>query len=535
MESADYIVVGGGSAGAVLASRLSEDRQVTVLLVEAGGEADDFLVRMPAGFARMLNNSRYDWCYAEDPDPTIDNRKFIWSAGKMLGGSSSINGQVYIRGSVADHEHWVSRGCAGWSFEECLPFFRRAERFGGPASPFHGTEGPLSVIPMRDPHPLSTTFIRACAEVGIKTLEEYCGGNLTGAFLTLCNQFPGGTRCGTAQAHLRQARHRSNLRVLTRTVARSIVFSGQRATGVSLDLPSGSTVLTARREVIICAGAVGSPALLMRSGVGPARHLQDLQLRVVADRAAVGSDLQEHAAVPINKFVNVPTYNSQTGPVYMGLNTLKYFLLGKGPMVTPAVQAMAVAQTRPSKDEHNVQLHFLPLSYDIEPASTSASSGAMDKRPTVMISASTCRPFSRGTVRLHAPDAAIPPKISHTLLADPRDVDTLIGGCKLIERVFSAPAWSRIITAPRSPPAPFARDEEWIPYIRSHATICYHPVGTCRMGSDAESVVDPQLRVRGVEGLRIADASVLPTPPSVNTNATAIMIGERAADLIRAR
>jgi choline dehydrogenase-like flavoprotein len=446
MTDADYVVIGGGSAGAVVASRLSEEPGTRVVLLEAGGLADSFLVRMPAGFTRMLNNPQFDWCYGQDPDDTIGNRKFVWSAGKLLGGSSSINGQVYIRGSVEDHQRWVEQGCSGWSFADCLPHFMASEKFAAAPSPYHGTSGPLSVIAQRDPHPLSRTFVEACAEKGIASIGEYCGGSL---------------------------------------------------------------------------------------GIGPARELTDLGIPVVLDRQQVGQNLQEHSAVPINKFVNVPTYNSQTGPLHMAQHALQYFLLKKGPMVTPAVQAMATARTRPDLAHPNVQLHFLPLSYDIEPQTTSASSGQMDKRPTVMISASVCHPFSRGAVKLRSPRTEDLPHIAHRLLSDSRDVETLSEGCNLIESIFASRTWQKFVTAPRSPPTPPAKTSDWEPYVRSHATIAYHPVGTCRMGSDDESVVDTQLRVRGIGGLRVADASVIPSLVSINTNATAIMVGERAAAFIR--
>lgn len=533
MIEVDYVVVGGGSAGAVVATRLSEDPGTRVALIEAGGEADAYIVKLPVGFAKMLNDPRYDWCYRHEDDPTILNRQFVWSAGRMLGGSSSINGQVYIRASRADHELWVEQGCTGWSFSDCLPYYRRSQRHADGASEAHGGDGPLSVMLLRDPHPLSRKFLEACADRNIPTLQEYCAGSMDGAFLTLTTQFPNGTRCSTAHAHLSEGRRRPNLRVMTHTLAETITFDGRRATGVTVVREGVRQTIRATREVIVCASAIGSPALLMRSGVGPADELRELGIEVVADRPGVGDQLQEHAAVPINKFVNVPTYNSETGPLHMARHMLQYYLFKKGPMVTPAVQAMATARTRPDLSEPDVQLHFLPLSYDIEPSNTSASSGAMDKRPTIMISASTCRPRSRGRVRLDSTNPASPPRIEHRLLGDAADVQTLIGGCKLIESIFAAPSWKDIITAPRSPARAPERDADWEPYVRSHATICYHPVGTCRMGADQDSVVDLQLRVRGVEGLRVADASVMPRITSANTMATTIMIGERAADFIR--
>src|ERR1700728_87085 len=327
MHDFDFVVVGGGSAGAVVASRLSEDPSSCVALIEAGGEADSFLVKMPAGFARMLNDSRFDWCYVQDDDPSLGNRHFVWSAGKMLGGGSSINGQVYIRGSKSDYGRWVERGCAGWSFDDCLPYFTRSERYFGPASQHHGKAGPLSVIRGRDPHPLCAAFINSCVETGIPSLPDYSDGGLDGAFLTLTNQFPNGTRCGTAQSFLAQARQRKNLTVLTQTYAESIALDGRRAVGVRVTRSGESFQLNARREVILCAGTVSSPSILMRSGIGPGAHLVEHGIDVVIDKAAVGENLQEHAGIAVNKFVNVPTYNSEVGRLSTLKHLLKYFLL----------------------------------------------------------------------------------------------------------------------------------------------------------------------------------------------------------------
>ena len=534
-EEFDYVIVGGGSAGLPLASRLSEDGRHTVALIEAGGEADAFMVRMPAGFARLLNDPTADWCYMQERDPSILDRRFVWSAGKLLGGSSSINGQVYIRGSVADHQRWVDMGAAGWGFYDCLPYFKRSESFAGPDEANHGHSGPLRVERLRDHHRLVETFLKACAERGVRTLDEYCGGDMDGAFESLATQ-RSGWRCGTAQAFLPQARKRPNFKVFTRATAESVVFDGRRAVGVRFVQDGVSRTISARAEVIVSASAVGSPALLMRSGVGPAAALKALGIAVVADRDGVGANLQEHPTVPVNKFVNVPTYNSQMGRVQMMRHAANFYFRKMGPMVTPAVQAMACARTRPDVEQPDVQLHFLPLAYDIEPETTCASTGSMPKEPTAMISASASQPKSRGRVRLKSALCADKPIIDHQLLGDRRDVDTLVGACKLIEAIFAAPAWKGVLVGPRDPPAPYADDAHWEQHVRSHTTIAYHPVGTCRIGAEADvdAVVDPQLRVFGTEALRVADASVLPTITSANTNATAIMVGERAADFVRA-
>ncbi|WP_322045032.1 GMC family oxidoreductase [Paraburkholderia sp. J67] len=532
--TADYVIVGGGSAGCVVASRLSEDRGVSVILIEAGGEADSFLVRMPAGMSRLIGNARYDWKYPSEADPSIAGRRFIWSGGKLLGGGSSINGQVYIRGSRGDFDYWADVGCTDWNFDACLPYFRRAEDFAGGANAFHGRGGPLAVSHQRDPHPLSHAFVAACASQGLPTLDDYCGGDQYGAFLSLATQRDG-WRCSTAHGYLASARQRENLRVLTNGIAERIVFEGKRAAGVELVRNGERLRVSARREVIVSAGAMGSPALLMRSGVGPAAQLRRFGIHVVADRAQVGQNLQEHVGVGLNKFVNVPTYNSQMAPWQIAGHFANYLLRKRGPMATPAVQAMACAKTRPDLDEPDVQLHFLPLSYDITPEVECAALAQMTRQPTAMVTANVCHPFSRGSVQLQGPDASALPLVSHQLLGDARDVDTLVGACKLIERLFAAPPLRRFVSGERMPAPLPASDAVWAQFVREHANVCYHPVGTCRMGSDDEAVLDPTLAVRGVSGLRVVDASVMPRLLSANTNAAAVMIGERGSDFIRGR
>ncbi|MBK4998754.1 FAD-binding protein [Pseudomonas sp. S31] len=530
---ADYVIVGGGSAGCVLANRLSSGGRFQVILLEAGGEADSFLVRMPAGMSRLIGNPRFDWQYPSAADASIGGRRFDWSGGRLLGGSSSINGQVYIRGSRSDYDHWAASGCSGWSFDECLPYFRRAEDFAGPLHPAHGQGGPLSVAPQRDPHPLSPVFVQACAAEGLATLDDYCGGDQHGAFLALATQREG-QRCGTAQGYLAQARKRPNLRVLTQCIARRVLFNGQRAVGVEA-LSAGRLLrIEARSEVIVSAGTVGSPTLLMRSGVGPAAHLLEQGIAVVADLPGVGANLQEHAGVGINKRVNVPTYNSQMGALDVVRHLGNYLLRKRGPMVTPAVQAMACAKSRDGLAEPDLQLHFLPLSYDMAPDVRCSALAQMTREPTVMIQANVCHPFSRGQVRLRSADPDVLPLLSHQLLGDPRDLGTLVAACRLMERLFAADPLRRFVHGDRTPSPRPADDAAWERFVRANAVVCYHPVGTCRMGSDAQAVLDPRLNVRGVQGLRVVDASVMPRLLSANTNAAAIMIGERGSDFVLA-
>jgi choline dehydrogenase len=526
---ADYVIVGGGSAGAVLANRLSEDPATKIVLIEAGGEAKSFMVQMPVGFAHMLTNPKFDWGYEQAPDPSINGRRFTWSAGRMLGGSSSLNGQVYIRGARADFDHWAELGATGWSWNEVFPYFLRSEHWHGKPSQSHGTLGPLSVSPMRDPHPLCATFLAACNQQGLPTLCEYNNGYLDGAFLTEATQRDG-WRCSTEKAYLRPARSRANLEVLTEAEADKILFRDGRAVGVAVTRGGRRDEIEAEREVIICCGALGSPALLMRSGVGPGHYLQERGLGVGHNLPGVGQNLQEHSGSSQNKFVNKPTLNSQMKPWQIGRDIGRFLWNRKGPMGAPAVQAMAFARTDPELTGPDIQIHFLPLAYDVEPETLSAARAVMPKEPCVSINVTLCHPQSRGRVELgdHGRPIAI-----HQLLGAEADLRTHVAGMKLVDRIFHQPAFQSIITAERQPSPVPKTDAEWVSYARAKLLLAYHPVGTCKMGADENAVVDSQLRVSGVGGLRVVDASVMPTITSGNTNAPTIMIAEKAADIIR--
>jgi choline dehydrogenase len=527
---ADFIIVGGGSAGCVLASRLSERATRSVLLLEAGGEAKSFIVQLPAGTAKLMGDPQYDWIYPQDADPTIADRHFRWSGGRLLGGGSSINGQVHIRGTRGDYDNWERLGATGWNYDACLPYFIKSEAFEGPAVHERGRQGPMSVQPMRDPHPLNRNFLAACAQNGLPSLADYADGQMEGAFLTVGTQ-RGGWRCSTERAYLRPARRRANLRVVTGAYAKRVVLEGKRAIGVEVVVDGRTEVYGASRDIIISCGAMGSPGMLMRSGIGPAAELQAAEIQIVHDAPEVGHNLVEHLAIAVSKFVNVPTYNSEMRPIDMARHMLRFVLYKKGPLVNPAVQSMALARTQPGKVEPDVQLHFVPLAMTPVSSSVSPTGYLISPEPAVSITANICRPHSRGRIRL-SPEDPQGLRISHQFLSDERDLRTLIDACRLMHCLFQSAAWKSVIVGDRVPKPVPADDEGWEDHIRTKSTPAYHPVGTCRMGSDDRSVVDPDGRVRGVDGLRVADASVMPAPISANTNAATIMIGEKIADLI---
>ncbi|MES0875384.1 GMC family oxidoreductase [Sinimarinibacterium thermocellulolyticum] len=525
----DVLILGGGTAGSVLAARLTEDPRLRVTLVEAGGEAGSLLVQLPVGFARLITHPRYDWCYRQVQDPSIHGRRFIWSAGKLLGGSSSINGQVYIRGMRQDYDRWVAAGARGWGFDNLLPYFRKSEDWTGTPHPAHGQGGPMTVSPMREPHPLCADFIAACVECGLRRLDDYHDGDMEGVFLTVATQ-RNGWRCSSEKAFLRPARTRPNLRVLTHAEAHELLFEGRRAHGAVVHSRHGELTINARREVIVSCGTVGSAALLLRSGIGPGARLQQLGRTVLHDLPGVGQNLQEHPGVGQNRYARCATINSQMRPHHMLAHLWAFLSARKGVLTAPAVQAMGLVRMQAATDVPDVQLHFLPLSYDIEPDTLSTASASMSKQPTVTILTTLCHPYSRGHVEIDERGA---PRIAHPLLGDQRDVDTLVRAQRFVVDLFETKAMQRIVSGLRTPERLPETDDQWAEYVRWKAAPAYHPVGTCRIGIDSTAVVDPSLRVHGIDRLRVIDASVMPLLPSTNTNAPTLAIAERGADLVR--
>jgi choline dehydrogenase len=523
----DYIVVGGGSAGCAVAARLAEDPNCSVLLLEAGGAGRSPLIKIPGGVRMTIGNPKFDWMLVSEPDPTRDNRRDSWNRGKVLGGSSAINGMVYHRGAAYDYDSLARDGMPGWSWNDVLPYFMMSEDFEGPASPVHGKGGPLGVSFHRTPHLLSTAFLKACAEASLPVINDLNGGASDGVGLVHCTQ-RNGARDSAAEAFLRRPGKRRNLSIWTECHTDRIMLADGRAEGVAFTRRGVPTTALARREIILAAGSIMSPHILMHSGIGPGAALTRLGLPVLVDRDAVGANFHDHLDVSLKYEVNQATFNMKIDPYNMLKYGVRWLIRRDGPVASPGVQICGLLRSSPDLDRADIYFYFQPNGYRVEPGKI-----VFNREPTVTFFAGTANPKSRGEVVLASPDPRDLPLIRPRMMEAEADRQAVLAGLHLGRRLMSGNAMKPYIVQELEPGMNVQDDDALLAHARATSDPMMHSTGTCRMGTDEASVVDPTLRVRGVRGLRIADMSIVPRVPSANTNAVAIMIGERCADFIK--
>lgn len=522
----DYIIVGGGTAGCVLANRLTERRENRVLVLESGGRDWSPYILIPGGMVKTANHPKLDWRFVSEPDPSLNNRSALWPRGRVLGGSSSINGMVYVRGNRADYDRWATLGNRGWSYDDVLPYFRKSETNDFGASQWHGADGPMRVSRIASPHPLTKVFVEAGVELGFPLNPDFNGEHQEGV-----GHYQGtigrGRRSSTARAYLAPVRNRRNLKIETHALVRRLVLDGNRVVGVEYE--QRGTVRTARAsaEVILAAGSLMSPLILMRSGIGPAVALQKHGIDIVHDAPGVGQNLQEHPVLLSSDFVSVPTYNNDMALWKWPMHGLNWLLFGRGPAATQAGEGGGFVKSSPDLELPDIQFHFTPLGYQYQDGILSVSD-----RPAVTVCINVLRPMSRHSLSLRSADPHAAPVIRSNLMEAESDLKLMVAGIRIKQRLLATRAFAPYFAGRSTPPDGIDSDEQLEAYVREVAGPGYHPVGTCKMGTDAMAVVDETLRVRGLSGLRIVDASIMPDLPGGNTNAAVVMIAEKGADMI---
>jgi len=517
----DYIIIGAGSAGCVLANRLSKNPSKRVLLIEAGGPDNNPFIHIPAGLAELTKDRNVNWAYNTEPQAALNQRRMYWPRGKVLGGSSSINAMVYIRGQAEDYDRWAELGNTGWDFASVLPYFLSSQdQQRGPSS-WHATGGPLSVQDLRYVNPLSRVFLEAAQQLGYPLNDDFNGSRQAGFGIYQVTQ-RNGMRCSSATAFLKPAARRPNLEIRTRTLAEKLLFEGTRVSGVTVS-SKGQTESFHGNEIILSGGAINSPQLLMLSGVGPADHLRGIGVDFIHDLPGVGQNLQDHLDIcTLISSHSHATYD-KTSRLVAGL---RYVFGKQGPATSNLAEGGGFVCSRLAEDGRpDIQFHFVPAMLDDHGRHILPGRG-------MTIHACPLRPNSRGEIRLQSADPAAPPAMQPNYLQDPRDLDLMLEGARLAKEIFLQPAFDGIRDGFIFPEESVRSRNDQIGFIRRKAETVYHPVGTCKMGQDSMAVVDPELRVRGLENLRVADASIMPELVSGNTNAPSIMIGEKCADLI---
>jgi len=527
-EAYDYVVVGGGSSGSVVASRLTETG-AQVLLLEAGGRDWRPDIWIPAAVGSAYK--RVNWKYPVDPDPSRVAQPEAWMAGKVLGGGGSINSCVFVRGNRADYDGWAKQGCTGWDYESVLPAFRRMETWERGPNEYRGGSGPISVVEQTNRGQANMAYIEACLQAGYTRNEDYNGAVQDGVAIAQVNHRRG-MRSQASREYLRRVAVKGRITIRTKAIAHRVVFDGARAVGVEYRHGSSIKVARARQEVILSAGSLASPRLLMLSGIGPRDELTNVGIEVRCELPGVGRNLHEHPYL-MQRWLSrgVPTFNKpRPGMVLRGL--AEYVGRGAGILAMTMVQVQCMTRTDPDLASPDVQMQFTPFAITRDVDENGMFNVQAAKEEGFLASCTFVKPRARGTLGLRSSSPEDTPRISYQFLADPDDLRDLVRGLREVQRVMSQPAIKEITGAQFAPESACRSDADWEDYVRAQVTPSYHPVGTCRMGVDDLAVVDPELRVHGVQGLRVVDASVMPTITTGNTNAPAMMIGERAAELI---
>jgi choline dehydrogenase-like flavoprotein len=529
----DYIIVGAGSAGCALAYRLSREASRKVLLLEAGGKDSFPMIHIPLGFAFMMKNPKVNWCYESEPEPNMHNRKISWPRGKVLGGTSCINGMVYIRGQREDYDNWAADGNDGWSYDEVLPYFKRSEHKAEGGNDFHGYGGPLWVeeVGVDEKMELADRFVQAAVQTGIPFNEDFNGASQEGAGDYQRN-IRKGKRQSSARTFLKACEQRPNLTIVTGALTEQILFEGKRAIGVQFSRSGGkNTQITeqalAASEVILCGGTVNSPQLLELSGIGSKERLENLGIDLVRELPGVGENMQDHLTVNIQQGIDgIPTFYDETRPLHLVKNLAKYFTSGKGLLAHPAAQVGVFFRSSDEVERADAQIHFAPA------ASEPDKNGNLKTKPGTTATVCNLRPESRGSVHITSADPKAYPAIRANYLDTEGDRKVMIDAFRRVREIFRAPALASNLGKEFVPGEQVQSDEDILSYIRAEAESVYHPVGTCKMGNDEMAVVDKRLRVHGIEGLRVADASIMPQIISGNTHAPAVMIAEKCADML---
>ncbi|QXZ08506.1 GMC family oxidoreductase N-terminal domain-containing protein [Comamonas sp. Y33R10-2] len=539
-ENFDYIVIGAGSAGGTLAARLSECGKYKVLLLEGGASHKDLLVNMPSGWGQMINSPKYSWGHETEPEQYAAGRRISLPRGKRLGGSSSINGMIYVRGDKADFDSWAASGAKGWSYAELQPYFARTEDQQSDeqafAQPMHGRGGPLTASNLHQPHPVSLAMVNAAIQAGMPACKDFNNGHPDGAGLFQVN-LKKGQRSSVAKNAIEPAMQRKNLDVRMQVLVTRIGLEGQRATTVHWkDKAGGSHSARARQEIVLCAGALQSPQLLMLSGIGPAAHLREMGIEVKVDLPGVGANLQDHAIVPMSwrMKADTPSLNKSLRGMGIGTSLLKYLLTKQGAMAMPASEFAAWFSSDPSLPYNDIQIHGLPVTGDIEGYMQNAKNYRTEAFPGMTMAPYQVRPYSRGELKLKSNQPEQLGSIRMNYLQDERDRKALIYGVRMSMKIAQQPALAMLVEAQTRPAPKLQSDDELLDWISMYMGSGHHASGSCRMGdaSDAMTVVTPDLKVRGVQGLRVADASVMPHLVSGNTNAASVVIGDKAADMV---